>query len=301
MGIFSKKRIVIPKRRSENSEKINRSVLSDNFRRNSNLSGFKTENGAESPRLKVHHLSVKRQKLSGILLVVILIIAALFFLISNFTASVSISLANQGFVKNVDTSVYQKTVQDYLDANPLSRFYFFLNINDLNSYISDKLTEVDSVVQKSTVGLGVTKFEITMREPVASWKIGENQYYVDNKGVAFESNYFADPIVRVVDNSGAYLEAGQASISKRFLGFVGQVVSLSNESGYAISEAVLPPNTTRQLNIKLKDSDLIIKMTIDRSAAEQVRDMGRAVKYFAASGGTPAYIDVRVNSKVFYK
>ena len=78
------------------------------------------------------------------------------------------------------------------------------------------------------------------------------------------------------------------------------MVSLCDQEGYAVSEAILPSNTTRQLNIKIKDSNLLVKMTIDRSAAEQVSDMSRAVKYFTSNNRMPTYIDVRVDNKVFY-
>ena len=75
---------------------------------------------------------------------------------------------------------------------------------------------------------------------------------------------------------------------------------MCSREGYTVSEAILPSNTTRQLNIRIKDNDLLIKMTIDRSAAEQVSDMSRAVKYFTSNNLMPTYIDVRVDNKVFY-
>lgn len=300
MGLFSKKQTDIPRRRMENADGSNRSVLSDNFRRNRNLNGLASASSAESPRIKVHHLSIKRRKLSVVLLGSLLVVALLAFLICHFTATVSVSFTNQGFVKTADESKYQKVIQDYLDSNPLGRLYFLLDESGLNKYVAGELTEVESVVQNTMVGFGMTEFKVTLRNPVASWKINKDQYYVDAEGVAFRVNYFADPIVRVVDNSGASLKAGQASISKRFLGFVGQVVSLSNANGYTVSEAELPTNTTRQLNIRLKNTNLLVKMTIDRSAEEQVSDMGRAVEYFNTNNRIPTYIDVRVDNKVFY-
>lgn len=135
---------------------------------------------------------------------------------------------------------------------------------------------------------------------VASWKIGDLRYYVDASGIAFETNYFEEPKVKVVDKSGAYIEAGSASVSRRFLSFVGQVVALSSESGYSVLEATLPENTTRQLDLVLSGYNLLVKMTIDRSAADQVGDMSRAVEHFKNSGRMPKYIDVRVDDKVFF-
>ena len=300
MGLFSKKQTNISRRRTDNFNTTTHRALSDNFKRNRNLSGVSTTNSIESPRTKVHHLSIKRRKLSIILLFSIIIIALLFFLIANFTATVTISFSNSNLSQVVEKSKYQEIIQRYLDANPLGRFHFLIDNSGLNNYVTGELTEVSSVVQRTMTGLGVTEFELTLRQPVASWKINDKQYFVDEDGVAFETNYFSNQIVNVVDNSGASLEAGQASISKHFLGFVGQVVSLCSREGYTVSEAILPSNTTRQLNIRIKDNDLLIKMTIDRSAAEQVSDMSRAVKYFTSNNLMPTYIDVRVDNKVFY-
>lgn len=300
MGIFSKK-TSLSKRRISNNIDSSRMSSSSVFRRNSNLGGYRVDNRSNSPRAKIHHLSIKRRKLFSIFLMIIFLILVLYLLINNFTATVSINYKNKNYISKINSQIYQEKIQNYLRLSPLGRFHFLLNESDLTDFVSSDLTEVEHVVQKTTIGLGVTEFEIILREPVASWKIDNKLYYVDKNGIAFESNYFNEPVVRVVDKSGAYIESGQASISKRFLGFVGQVVSLSNENSYVISQAILPVNTTRQLDIVLKEPNLTVKMTIDRSALEQVSDMGRAVDYFTTIGELPEYIDVRVDNHVFYK
>lgn len=150
-------------------------------------------------------------------------------------------------------------------------------------------------------GIGITNISIKMRTPVAGWKINDKQYYVDAKGIPFEQNYYTDPTVQIVDNSGATLQAGAASVSKRFLGFVGLIVSLSRASGYTVIQAILPVNTTRELEVKLKENNTLVKLSIDRPAGEQIEDMSRAVRYFTIQGRTPSYIDVRVSGKAYFK
>ncbi len=303
MGLFFKKEQLnsVSRRASRDSSGLSSSThISDTFRRNRNLSTVSVAVSADSSRIKVHHLSIKRRKLSFILLISLICIAVLVFIIVNLTASISISISSADLIKGVDNTRYTNLIQDYLDINPLGRVRFLLNETGLNDYMTSKAVEIKSVAQHNSVGLGITDFEIDMRKPVASWNINGKIYYVDEDGIAFEINYYSDPAVKIVDNSGASIEAGQANISKRFLGFVGKVVSLCEKSGYSVTEAILPENTTRQLNIKLKDKSVLVKMTIDRSAEEQVSDMDRAVEHFRLSGKAPQYIDVRVDNKVFF-
>jgi hypothetical protein len=153
------------------------------------------------------------------------------------------------------------------------------------------------------VGIGVTNFAVTMRTPVAGWQINNKQYYVDSNGYPFESNYFPDPSVQIVDNSGITYKLGTttAIASNRFLSFVGRIVSLTKASGYTVTQAILPPETTRELEVRLKETSYYVKLSIDRPAGEQVEDMVTAIKYFTAHGQSPQYIDVRVSGKAFYK
>jgi hypothetical protein len=295
---FFKKKTDIPRRRLEGDSKTAASPIRQ-FKRSQTLVASVSDD-AKSPRIQVHHLVNKRRRLTSILLVTILAILSLWFLIGNFTATVSVSSSDTTMAVPIETAKYQAIIQDYLRANPLSRFNFFLNQSDMTNFASDIAPEIENVVQKSMIGIGVTDFNVKMRSPVAGWEINGKQYYVDASGIPFETNYFSSPEVKIIDNSGASLQAGEASVSRRFLGFVGLVVSLARSSGYTVTQAVLPINTTRQLDITLRDVNLLVKMSIDRPAGEQVEDMSRAVKYFESHGKMPSYIDVRVSGKAFY-
>jgi hypothetical protein len=211
-------------------------------------------------------------------------------------------LVNVDISAPVDNNKYEKAIQDYLDTNPMSRLSFFLDQPALTAYVSSKLPEISNITQGNMVGIGNSNFNINMRKPVAGWKINDKQYFVDLKGIPFEQNYFSSPTVSIVDNSGISLKIGTTAIaSNRFLSFVGRVVNSAKSSGYTVIQAALPINTTRELEIRLKEGNYVIKLSIDRPAGEQVEDMVAAVRYFTARGQTPEYIDVRVSGKAFYK
>lgn len=279
------------------------------FRRNRNLSRnnrvgeSEGVNGKASSRSHVHHLSIKRRKLSGIFLICLLSIAILFLIIINFTATPSIVLVDNLITKPVSKSKYQEIIQDYFNKNPFSRLLFILDETKLTSYVSSTAPEVFNIQYKDMKSFGNSNFTIQLRKPVAGWKINDKQYYVDENGSQFEVNYFENPTVQIVDKSGASQEmnnSGVAIASKRFLSFVGQVVSTAKKFHYTVTKATLPEDTTRQLEIKIKENTFTIKLSLDRSVDDQIGDMDRAIKYFNKKNIRPNYIDVRVSGRVFY-
>lgn len=309
MNLFNKKKSELPKRRSAEYVK-NTPPTSNTFKRNRTLTGTtsnhlvstNTNTGLESPRTHTHNLLTQRRKIVGILILVFVSAVLIWVLVSNFTASVSISLADIGMSKPVDSSKYEKAIQNYLDINPMSRFSFILDQSAITKYVSSKLPEVSEIKHRNIVSIGKSNFTITMRTPVAGWQINNKQYYVDSKGMPFEYNYFSAPLVQIIDNSGISLKIGSMAIaSNRFLSFVGRVVSQTKASGYTVTQASLPVNTTRELEIRLKEGNYLVKLSIDRLVGEQVEDMVAAVRYFSERGQNPKYIDVRVSGKAFFR
>ena len=131
-----------------------------------------------------------------------------------------------------------------MDSHPLSRLQFVLDENDLSIYVAGRMPEVVSVSQRGMKSLGQTKFNLVVRTPVAGWRINDKQYYVDSKGISFDRNYFAEPDVQIIDENSKSLPTGIAIASNRFLGFVGRVVSIARSSGYIVTQAIIPVDTT---------------------------------------------------------
>lgn len=310
MNLFNRnKKADLPRRRLHIEDE--KSSVDDNvFKRNRTITGTKSSkldsvntksDQISSPRAHVHHLTIKRRKVFSILFSVLLICAMLWLFISNFTAEPVVSISDTSVSVQIDNKSYEKVISDYLGINPMSRFHFLMDKVNLSSYVSSKLPEVLSVEQGGMIGVGQTDFVLTMRKPVASWAISNKQYYVDSSGVAFEKNYFTTPSVKVIDNSGITVKSDTAVVSNRLLSFVGLVVSTAKSSGYTVTQAVLPINTTRELDISLKECGYYIKLSIDRPVGEQIEDMSRVIKFLASKGRAPGYVDVRVSGKAFYK
>jgi len=310
MKLLKKNKPDMPRRRQVSREEYKPTQTTHIFQRNrtltgttsNHLAGINADSDLQSPRKHTHKLAIARRKVSVIFLVTLVSSLMIWFLISHLTAAVSISVNDALISKSVDKPRYAKVIQEYLDANPLYRLSFLLDQKALTTYVSSKLPEVSTVFQEGMSGLGETNFIVRMREPLAGWKINGKQYYVDSNGIPFEYNYYSSSVVQIVDNSGISIQNSTNAIaSKRFLAFVGRVVSLSKSSGYTVTQAALPVNTTRELELHLKEVGYYVKLSIDRSAGEQVEDMANAIRYFIANGQSPQYIDVRVGSKAFYR
>lgn len=309
MALFSKKQTAQPRRRRQSGVQPTPRTESP-FRRGKTLTGSTSghinqmttaEASAQfkSPRAKVHELAAKRRRIAGLLLLVLAASAVLYGLVSQFTAT-AVVRATDG-ISLADSEPYEQAIQEYFAQHPAERLRFLLNEATLTEFLQSKTPEVAEVALQGAAGFGASAFQLTMRQPIVGWNIGSEKLFVDAGGVAFKKNYFENPKVQVVDQSGIPLESGRAVTSDRFLGFVGLAVGLTETNGYKVNEVTLPRDTTREIELRLDGVAYPINLSVDRPAGEQVEDMARAVKWLHDRGKNPKYVDVRVSGKAFYR
>lgn len=231
------------------------------------------------------------------------IILCISYLVSQYVVGVS-QVSFQPAVERAPSSeLYKKAIDSYLNEQPSTRFHFALDQKRLTQYVTEQLPEVKKVTS-SGISSNHIQVVVELRKPIVGWKIGNGQSYVDEEGVAFTNNYFAQPAVSVVDKSGVNADQDTTKVvaSERFLKFLGRLVALTNTSGLGeVKEASIPKATTRQIDIKLKDRSYLIKTHIDRDPAATVEDIKRVVGFLEQKKVTPSYIDVRVSGRAFYK
>lgn len=312
MGLLRKKQAKQPARRRLTHTEANSSELSSGnyaFRRNRTLTGSLAshvesagEDTAElrSKRLRTHDLHAHRRRLSLYLFVSICAVLLLGWMIYQSIASVRVAADTKQLI---DQSLYDQKIQDYLVANPFQRLRPTLDTAALATYLqthgAPEVASVDSRV--SYVSFGTSGIGLVLRKPVVVWKTGTTKLYVDGEGNAFSRNYYDDPSVEVVDQTGIQAQDNQVLASERFLGTIGRVIGKMKTQGYTVTRVVLPANTTHQLLISMDGLTYPIKFSVDRSVGEQVEDAARAIKYLQEKGINPEYIDVRVSGKAFYK
>lgn len=304
MGLFGRKKaskqlsrreILAQRRAAEHSPAAD----SGSYRRSRTLAKSHGTGPVESERQAGWQLRQKRRKLllwlSGSIggaLVVLL-------LLSQLSATVYIRTPNPEHAKFQDK--YVAVLNEYLSVRPLERLRFATDQLAMEQYIINQTPEVRSAELVAGTSLGEGALQLSFRQPTLQWSSGGKTYYVDDLGVTFEQNYFADPAISVKDDSGVPAELGQEVVNRSFLSFLGQAVSLFTQNGLEVSGVVLPDSTVRQVEFQLGGKPYAVKMTVDRSAEEQVNEAMHAIKFIDANRRKPQYIDVRVDQRVFYK
>ena len=293
-----------PRRRrvASSGESTNRVPLaSGQYRRNQTLSSYKHATHDDSERQKAHTLTRQRRKLGGTLLIVFGAVVFLSLLLWQLIAQVHITSSTKQLAAPFESARYEEVVHQYFLLNPAQRLKFLLNEESLNSFAAAQLPELEAITLKGSPGIAEADFSVTFRTPVAGWQIHGQQYYVDASGVVFERNYYAAPDVQVVDESGVRPEQGIVVAGSRLLAFLGKIVTEVGERGYVVSRAVLPQDTTREMDIYVTATTTRVKLSIDRGAGEQAEDMQRALQYLQEHGQVPEYVDVRVEGRAAYR
>lgn len=294
---------VTPRRRriSEDDLELPSAAVNNQFRRNQTLSSYKHNTPDESSRRKAHHLALQRRKLGGIFTIVIAVVVLLIFLLWQLIAQVSITTSTKQLNEAFENTAYEKLVNEYLTINPAERLRFALNEDKLTDYVTAQLPEVEKLALSGAPGIARGNFSITFRTPVAGWQINGKQNYVDANGVVFEKNYYASPTVQIIDESGITPEQGTAVAGERLLGFLGRVVAQAEGRGYSVTRAVLPANTTRQVDLFVDGIETRLKLSIDRGAGEQMEDVDRVLKQLTRQNAKAEYVDVRIQGRAAYR
>ncbi len=280
-----------------------------NFRRNRTITGSTSpriasgnELNAEmvSPRAKTHHMVHHRRRIFSRLMFVVVACVALYLFLGQLVASVSVATTNEFLqLSNSDASKYKQSADLYLNRHINERFHPVLNQATLTSFLQVPHPEIQEAKLVMQGGFGDAQLQLNFRQPVARWIINDRTLFVDESGIVFERNLYPTPALKIVDKNATTLESGLVT-SDRFLGFVGRVVGDLKTDQLRVTQATIPLLTTRQLELKIKGVPYYFKLTIDRSAGEQVEDITRIVKYFKGRE-KPKYVDVRVKGKAFYK
>jgi hypothetical protein len=279
------------------------------FRRSRTITGTKSaEVTASAPargqfkteRLKLMELREHRRKILRFLGGVLVAAGVMAFLVVNFIATPPIAFAQPGS-RQPNANSYQESIYRYFDDHPFERFGFVLRAPELEAHIVKSHAEVAHVnVYREWYG-GNTQFSVQFRQPLLAWKTGASQFYVDAQGVAFTYNHFSEPKLAVTDQSGITPDETGVVASTRFIRFLGQIVGAVNGYGLGEVESVIIPAATRQIDLKLKGREYIIKTNTDRDPLQEAEDIANALRHFDQKGMKPEYVDVRVPHKAFYK
>ncbi len=309
MKLFKRQKQDVPKRRQNEVRPTAEFDDAATFRRGRTLTGsvsslIRSSNESQadlkSSRVHSHVLRKKRRHVTAFFVTTVCITAGLYVFISQFTAQATVQASPDSSLQ-LDTT-YSDAIDEYLSDHMSQRLRMFTDVEQLTRHVQATAPEVESIQMRGSSGFGASLFEITFREPIASWDVNSQKLYVDATGVPFSRNYFSPPSLRITDESGLVATvSGQSIMSNRFMSYVGQVIGLAKEEGYTVDTIVIPESMTRQVEVYLDGVDYYFKFSSDRPAGEAVDDMTKTVEWMRGRQLTPEYVDVRVEGRVFYK
>jgi hypothetical protein len=254
-----------------------------------------------SPRAHVHHLTSLRRRLLVYLGGTVIAMLGLYLLVAQLVASVVVQVAGVNLLPETDQQSITKAVDAYYSARPTERLRFLLNEPELLAHLQASHPEMKSMRIEQGGTFGEASVTLVARRPLARWSLSGSNQYVDGEGIVFARNYYSDPQLQIVDNSGLGSSTNRLVASNRFLGFVGRVIAGSTTNGLAVDKVTIPALTTRQIALKLVGEATEYKLSVDRSAGQQVEDIARIDKYLSARNMKPSYVDVRISGKAFYR
>lgn len=295
----SEPEVFVSRRRAQVLAQKEEAALDGAYRRHRTLNTRHSNSPVEaSERLLSHMTAQRRAKLLRIAAIVVAALIAVIVTLTQIAGGITIQTPDVASAKHADR--YTAALQQYYSSRPSERFLPLLQHNELKGFFLENVPEVKTARVESR-GVLAVRLKLTFRQPVAQWSSGGHTYFVDDDGVTFERNYFATPSVIVKDQSGIPASAGQEVINRQFLGFLGQAVAQLQQRNMKVTEAVLPPHTVRQLELKIEGLPYAIKMTAGRGAKAQVEQAVHAITFLKKHHRTPKYIDVRVDQRVFYQ
>ncbi len=128
---------------------------------------------------------------------------------------------------------------------------------------------------------------------VLAYITGKNAMMEYETGKAQEEEYIIR--VKIVD------EDNRGQISTRTKNYIAQLEQDMRDLGYTITQVVLPTGTSRELYVDVEGIETYLKVNTDRDTAVTAEDADRVLRYLGERDLKPAYVDIRVEGRAYYK
>lgn len=254
----------------------------------------------QSERLRLHELHQRRRMLLGLACASVVAAFGVWYLLASTITGAHV-VADDQSVAQADEQKIMQAIQRYVNNNPTEAFAMSLNHERFSNFMRQVQPDIKTIsLQSSWLGIE-RRFQISYRQALAAWQIGGQQFYIDAEGVAFTTLHGAAPSLKVEDTSGYAPQDGSSVASKRFIRYLGQLLSAVTEKQLGAIERVMLPASTRELDLFLKDRPYPIKTHVDRDPYQQADDIQSALGFLDEKKIKPEYLDVRVKGKAFYK
>ncbi len=219
------------------------------------------------------------------------------FIILLIAGALIYSLFYSSFFQIKNITITGTTLDDFDQTGLKGQNILFINISEIKSKILASHPEVNQV--QIVRGLPDTlKIVIKSNQALLIWQTNNQQYLINQKGVAFSELQGQTDLPLVQDNKNLNIQLGQQVVTANFIEFIHE---LSNKFSDALGFKIVyfEINETIFQVEAMADQGWLVKFDSTRSVDDQLDALKKVLAEHKAD--IHEYADVRVEGKVFYK
>lgn len=201
--------------------------------------------------------------------------------------SVFIFMIRAMFISNVKSN-NTVIVEQYLSDNPLQKFKPFFNESEFKQHVTTSTLYKDVQVDYSLISQDFT-VNFIEREPFINIKTDKNNYIVSKDGFVIEQAK-DNNLLNFIDKTLVEYTIGERAFNSSTIDTITEVDKLLDFKSFTYYK-----DSAQFLSFKVGEIDIIFSLL--RPVDGQISQLNKFKKEFSAS----EYIDLRVESKVYYK
>lgn len=202
-----------------------------------------------------------------------------------------------------DVSTYQTVIQQELEQSVLNRSKLTFDVSGVTEALTKRFPEVSSLrVSLPLIGQKPIIY-IVPTEPAAIVDSQNGSFVLDAQGRVISDDATASPLVsiRIRDDSGLTLAAGEQAVSKDNLRFITEVTRQLADKGVTVTEVILPAGSQSVL-FGIEGASYKVKFSFQGDAVQQAGAFLATYDRLNQTATKPSqYVDVRVVDRVYFQ
>lgn len=238
-----------------------------------------------------------------------IVLLVVWFMSRQFLSGASVLLPEDESADVTQHTALELAANDYINGQSLGMFKPFFDESAMQEYLSEQTPLLGDVRVHTSLFSRVVRITPTFRSPVFIWEDQrhDKRFVIDNEGIIVGegSEYTKNTdLVRLVDTSGFETEIGEAVLPASVSEFLADFTDLLKNQTKLSVDYLATTDSVKDYHVYLKGSSgsYFLKINSLRSAQEHIDDLVVVLAHLEKRNKQPsAYIDLRINDRIFYK
>jgi len=196
----------------------------------------------------------------------------------------------------------REQIQVIVGSSAISQNILFVPMGEINSQLKKDNYQI-AKAEVSRIPFNTIKVTVTEQKPSILWQSDTTLSILTEDGRAYAgepNNELKQTLPIVIDSTNLPVRAGEKIVSESFVKFVNKLHTQLPQKGVKATTYQVEQSTTEIF--VTTDSGYKIRFDTSRSIEDQLIDLVTVLDLLKKQGKKPLeYIDLRINSKAFYK